>query len=143
MLKCVLTFTSRRLCSQEILVGWTRNTTELPHISFTLEAWRGFRDIGAVWQEIGTAYSRPDIVAVGESLAAEAPQMLLDVKHAMRLSVVPPNSSSDAEAPCHPYVAGEESCSLMTTAHVSGTTGPYNSRAQEPWRSYSVRSLHV
>ena len=27
--------------SDEILVGWTVNTTELPHVSFSLEAWRG------------------------------------------------------------------------------------------------------
>eukprot|EP01043_Picozoa_sp_COSAG02_P002121 COSAG02_NODE_48_length_45421_cov_103.222100_14_plen_70_part_00 len=69
--------------------------------------------------------------------------MQVDVQHAMKLSVVLPNSSNIGRAPCHPYVAGEESCSLMTTPHVSGTSGPYNSRAQEPWRSYSVSFSHA
>ena len=58
-------------------------------------------------------------------MAAEARSMLEDVGHAMKLSVVPSNGSS-AGAPCHPYVAGEQSCSLMSSAHVSGTTGPYH-----------------
>ena len=128
-------FLTDHWCLQEILVGWTQNTTELPHISFSLEAWRGFRDLGAVWQEIGVAQRRPDLASVGAALMAEAPLLLRDVGHAMRLSVVPANSSG--LPPCHPYVAGEESCSLMSTAHVSGTSGPYNSRAQEPWRTYS------
>ena len=40
---------------------------------------------------------------------------------------------------CHPYVAGEGTCSDMGAAgaNVSHTTGPYNGRASEPWRSYS------
>ena len=31
----------------------------------------------------------------------------------------------------------EPSCEDMSTANVSGTSGPYNGRASEPWRSYS------
>jgi hypothetical protein len=48
-------------------------------------------------------------------------------------------SAREAAAPCHPYVAGEQTCGNMDAAgaHVSGTTAPYNSRASEPWRTYS------
>lgn len=38
---------------------------------------------------------------------------------------------------CHPYVAGEPYCADMPTANVSNTSGAYNGRAREPWRSYS------
>eukprot|EP01052_Picozoa_sp_SAG31_P022231 SAG31_NODE_1758_length_7335_cov_18.704600_4_plen_360_part_00 len=120
------------------MVGWTQETTELPHISFSLETWRAFRDLGAVWQQIGAAQGYPNLESVGASLAAEAPHILRDVHHAMELSAVPAkNTTSFPRAPCHPYVAGERSCSLMSEGRVSRTKGPYNPRAQEPWRSYS------
>lgn len=123
--------------SDEILVGWTKNTTELPHFSFSLEAWRGFRDLGAVWSELGATHSRSDLTAVGAALEKEAPLILEDVNTAMARSIV--RGDPSGAAPCHPYVAGEETCADMRTAgaHVSGTSAPYNARANEPWRTYS------
>ena len=120
--------------SDEILVGWRKTTTELPHFSLSLEAWRGFRELGAVWSELGAAHSGRNLAAVGSALEKEAPRILKDVHTAMRRSVV----HSD-EGVCHPYVAAEGTCADMRTAgaHVSGTSGPYNSRANEPWRTYS------
>lgn len=39
--------------SDEMFSGWSPRTSELPHFSFSLEAWRGFREIGPVWQALG------------------------------------------------------------------------------------------
>ena len=180
--------------SDEILVFWTKKTTELPHFSFSLEAWRGFRDLGAVWSELGAAHGRPDLAAAGRELEAEAPLLKRDVTEAMLKSVVNATGTTGAGV-CHPYaitkkrsgnifrvgifldfvrlttraphvgpqhvrrakrsridrrsritlplsfryVAGEGACGDMDLAgaHVSGTAGPYNARASEPWRSYS------
>ena len=127
--------------SDEILVFWTKKTTELPHFSFSLEAWRGFRDLGAVWSELGAAHGRPDLAAAGRELEAEAPLLKRDVTEAMLKSVVNATGTTGTTGAgvCHPYVAGEGACGDMDLAgaHVSGTAGPYNARASEPWRSYS------
>eukprot|EP01045_Picozoa_sp_COSAG04_P040422 COSAG04_NODE_11801_length_688_cov_0.724958_1_plen_172_part_01 len=87
-----------------------------------------------MWSELGAAHSGRNLAAVGAALEKEAPRILRDVRTAMSRSVV----RSD-EGVCHPYVAGEDTCADMRTAgaHVSGTSGPYNSRANEPWRTYS------
>ena len=39
--------------SDEMFSGWSEANTELPHFSFSLEAWRGFVELGPVWQELG------------------------------------------------------------------------------------------
>ena len=127
--------------SDEMFSGWSPQTSELPHFSFSLEAWRGFREIGPVWQALGqtcdaTKYEGcRSLVSVGENLVKEAGPLLADVERAMLASVV--NGSSPAGEVCHPYVAGEPYCADMVTANVSNTSGAYNGRAEEPWRSYS------
>ena len=122
--------------SDEMMAGWTVNSTELPHFSFSLEAWRGFRDLGSVWSLLGNEHNRSDLIAAGAAMQSEAPQMLEDIGRAMARSVV---QGAGPGGVCHPYVAGEGTCSDMIAAgaRVSGTVGPYNRRANEPWRSYS------
>ena len=125
--------------SDEMFSGWSEQSSELPHFSFSLEAWRGFTELGPVWQKLGThcdsaKYTGCDrLTAVGDTLVKEAPLLLADIQRAMVASV---NGTGSGNV-CHPYVAGEGSCSDMVVAHVSNTTGPYNGRANEPWRSYS------
>lgn len=127
--------------SDEMFSGWSEATSELPHFSFSLEAWRGFTELGPVWKELGTRCNSTAypgckrLAAVGETLVKEAPLLLVDIQRAMVASV---NGTGKGNV-CHPYVAGEGSCSDMGAAgaHVSNTTGPYNGRASEPWRSYS------
>lgn len=75
------------------MFSWRRKTSELPHFSFTLEAWRGFRDLGPVWVYIGGKTNRPDLVAVGEALVNETESMMIDIERAMNASVVMPSGS--------------------------------------------------
>ena len=125
--------------SDEVFTAWTKGSTELPHLSFSLEAWRGFRDIGAVWCQLGTAHARDDLVAAGTELTNEVAPLMSDILVAIDRSTVPAGD----RLVCHPYVAGERACADMNTegppphARVSNTTFPYNFRASEPWRSYS------
>ena len=120
--------------SDEVFQGWRANTSELPHFSFSLEAWRGFRDIGKLWTALGAKRSRADLTAVGAALTNETASMLVDIHTGMIASAMHAVAANNTDV-CHPYVAGEVSCWEMNTANVSGTTGPYNGRAQEPWRS--------
>ena len=70
-------------------------------------------------------------------MVAEAPLILVDVRHAMDASVI--NATAGPNNVCHPYVAGEPTCADMGPAgpHVTHTNGTYNARASEPWRSYA------
>ena len=71
--------------------------TELPYISITPEAWRGFRELGPVLVEIGTAANRPDVVGAGKLLSAEAAPMLADFTASLQRS----RRVIDG-LPCHP-----------------------------------------
>ena len=140
--------------SDEIF-DWLARTNELPHFSFSLEFLRGCIDLGPVWQEIGAAHGRPDLVAVGKALLAEVPSLRADIEAAMNRSLVDGggiasdkvinDSSTETSVPvtpsadvCHPYVAGVPSCADMAgKSPASGTQQPYNGRASEPWRSYA------
>ena len=51
--------------------------TELPYLSITAEAWRGFHALGPVWVAVGRGAARRDVVAHGEELLAVAPPLLL------------------------------------------------------------------
>ena len=55
--------------------------TELPHISFSLEAWRGFRDLGPIWVALGTAHTDAEMLAKGREMVAEAPLILADAQY--------------------------------------------------------------
>ena len=119
------------------MFSWKEETSELPHFSFSLEAWRGFRDLGPIWVTLGEASGDASMAAKGRELVAEAPLILADVERAMAASVVKANGTRVGV--CHPYVAGEPTCADMGAAgpHVTHTNGSYNGRASEPWRSYS------
>ena len=125
--------------SDELFTAWSREGSELPHFSFSLEAWRGFHEIGPIWQHLGSIHARVDLMAAGETLVNETAPLLADVRRAIDKSAVPVGSGLF----CHPYVAGEGACADMNRdgpaphARVSGTKYPYNPRASEPWRSYS------
>ena len=47
------------------MFSWKEATSELPHISFSLEAWRGFRDLGPIWIALGTAQTDAKMLAKG------------------------------------------------------------------------------
>ena len=96
-----------------------------------------------MWTKLGAKHNRTDIKAAGATLTKQAPLLLHDIQVAMARSVVggvakdgnrrekpteqnPSTIAEEAEGPpCHPYVAGEQSCSDMSKAgaHVSGTIG--------------------
>jgi hypothetical protein len=83
--------------SDEIF-GWRVSTSELPHFSFSLEFVRGALELGPVWQEIGAAAGRPDIVAAGTELLAEVAPLSADIHAAMSASTVHGQAIT-----CHPY----------------------------------------
>eukprot|EP01047_Picozoa_sp_COSAG01_P112480 COSAG01_NODE_41233_length_454_cov_0.726761_2_plen_95_part_01 len=74
------------------------STSELPHFSFSLEFARGALELGPVWQEIGAAAGRPDIVAAGTELLAEVAPLSTDIHAAMSASTVHGRAIT-----CHPY----------------------------------------
>eukprot|EP00039_Didymoeca_costata_P002904 m.63678 g.63678 ORF g.63678 m.63678 type:complete len:1036 (+) comp11594_c0_seq2:140-3247(+) len=80
------------------LFDWNRTNTELPHFSFSLEAWRAFRDLGSVWIELGDLYNRTDLTDAGTVMVKEAPLIQADVATAMKRSFIPsPNTSNNVE----------------------------------------------
>lgn len=125
--------------SDEVFTEWRRGGTELPHLSFSLEAWRGFVEIGPIWSSLGRVHGKPDLVAMGARLLNVSGPLLADVYAAIDKSTVP----SVGGLTCNPYVAGAGACADMNHdgpsphARVSHTSFPYNFRASEPWRSYS------
>ena len=85
-----------------------------------LQAARGFGDLGTVWQEVGAAHSRPDLVAAGTELVKEVPGLTHDIAIAMKRSTVHMNGSIYGAAatgspnpPCHPYVGTDLPCFLV------------------------------
>ena len=116
--------------SDELFTEWSVPTSELPHFSFSLEAWRGFSELGPVWRTLGQTHLRSDLLAVGDCLLNETAGILADVRVAMERSAI---NGTDGSV-CHPYVAGDTSCADMAGAPVSGTHAPYNFRASEPVR---------
>merc|ERR1712232_137491 len=70
------------------LFTWTESTGELPHFSMSLEAWRGFRDIGIVWQRIAEKHSRPDLATLGKKIMAEAVLIKADVDRAIEANSI-------------------------------------------------------
>ena len=42
------------------MFSWSEATTELPHFSFSLEAWRGFRELGPIWEQLGQEHARDE-----------------------------------------------------------------------------------
>ena len=81
------------------LGGWSEETSELPHVSFSLEAWRGFAEIGAVWASIGSSHARPDLVSLGAALLNESTRLMHDIRVAIDRSAI---QLADGFV-CHPY----------------------------------------
>ena len=52
--------------------------TEMAYISITAEAWRGFKELGPVFAEIGKQAGRQDIADAGAMMTAECDSMQQD-----------------------------------------------------------------
>lgn len=52
--------------------------TELPYISITAEAWRGFKELGPIFQQLGKTAGRQDVADAGNMMVAEVGSMLAD-----------------------------------------------------------------
>jgi hypothetical protein len=118
------------------LFVWTEASSELPHISMNLEAWRGFRDLSGVWSAIAEAHSRPDLALLATALSQNATTLKRYAERAINMSAIQGNKSGSV---CNPYVAGERTCGYMGDRTEAGP-GPFlhpNRRASEPFRSYS------
>ena len=114
--------------------------TELAFVSIAAEMWRGFRDLGDAIASIvaahGTATSSAsssvpaELVQLGQNLTEEAPLVLRDLQHSIRMSTVPGTYPR-----CLPYVAGAGTCDELNTTQAT------SDRASESWRTYSEALL--
>jgi hypothetical protein len=121
------------------LFAWTEASSELPHISMNLEAWRGFRDLSRAWKTIARQHSRPDLSLIAASMSENATQLKFYADRAINTSAFPVKGANGGVAVCNPYVAGEKTCGYMGNPGEAGP-GPFfhpNDRASEPFRSYS------
>eukprot|EP01052_Picozoa_sp_SAG31_P019103 SAG31_NODE_1381_length_8580_cov_5.632590_5_plen_834_part_00 len=119
------------------LFVWTEASSELPHISMNLEAWRGFRDLSTVWSAIAETHSRPDLALLATALSQNATTLKRYAERAISMSAIIQDNNTDSI--CNPYVAGERTCGYMGDPTKAGP-GPFmhpNRRASEPFRSYS------
>ena len=81
-----------------MIAGWDKADTydmprsmfdlERPYFSNNTEAWRGFRDLGRTWVEIGKKTNRDDLVARGQRLLGEAESLRGDIDKAIERSIV-------------------------------------------------------
>ena len=118
------------------LFAWTEASSELPHISMNLEAWRGFRDLAGVWSAVAQEHSRPDLARLATALSQNATALKWYAERAINMSVIRDTKTGSV---CNPYVAGERTCGYMGNSAMAGP-GPFlnpNDRASEPFRSYS------
>ncbi len=105
--------------------------TEMPFISITAEAWRGFRDLGRAMRAIGTAVHNVTISRFGSELSGNASLFWSTFRSAMEKNVVP--GSTQGAAPCRPYVFGARG---GTCGQLPPSAAP-SERDSEPWRTYS------
>merc|ERR1712203_993823 len=75
--------------------------TELPYLSITAEAWRGFYELGPVWNRIGADLNRSDISGAGNMMSAVAVEMHSDFTRSIERSQVAGSNGTI----CHPHVA--------------------------------------
>ena len=119
------------------LFKWTKASSELPHLSMSLEAWRGFRDLARVWLQLARTHARPDLAIMAEELGRNASALKADADRAVAVSAF--RDTTDG-AVCNPYVAGEKTCGYMGDPGADAGPGPFlhpNDRASEPFRSYA------
>jgi hypothetical protein len=72
-----------------------------PYFSNSTEAWRGFRDLGAVWERIGRRRGDAGLEAWGRRLGDEARALAADLRAALDRAVL-----RGEEPPCLPAIAG-------------------------------------
>eukprot|EP01052_Picozoa_sp_SAG31_P048860 SAG31_NODE_10424_length_1140_cov_0.892411_1_plen_318_part_10 len=96
--------------------------TELPFISITAEAWRGFTELGPVFEELGAKHARGDIVSAGKMMVLEAGPMLTDYHTSLSRgrTVVTENGGGV----CHPASMNWQGCPIRGDRHFQ----PYPNR---------------
>ena len=110
------------------------NATELPFISITAEAWRGFTEVGKALADVAESTHVPDsgthakLLNVSQRLLTIAPVLLHDLRRSMATDVIATNVSGGPR--CFPYVAGIRECGELPPSVPT-------SRASEPWRTYA------
>ena len=66
---------------------------ELPHkYSTHANVLRGLYDAGHMWIRLGTKAARPELIAHGKALLAEAPRMLIDLQASLNRTITPSGS---------------------------------------------------
>ena len=110
-----------------MIAGWDEADTydmprsmfdcERPYFSNNTEAWRGFRDLGRTWVEIGEKLDRDDLVARGKRLLGEAESLRGDIDIAIERSIV----TDDQGMPFLPAMAGYRE--IAEHWHFKGTEG--------------------
>ena len=92
-----------------IIAGWSEADACLdpdpprymqPYLSNNAEAVRGFRDLGRVWERIGTQSNQPELVAWGRRLVKESEAMNKDLQTAISRSML------QGDPPVLPAIAG-------------------------------------
>lgn len=94
--------------------------TELPFISITAEAWRGFSELGPVFEEIGAKQGRGDIAAAGKMMVSEAAPMLTDYHASLSRS----RKVEDKGSVCYPASMNWQGCPVDGNKHFQ----PYPNR---------------
>lgn len=108
------------------------NRTELPYYSIAAEMYRGFTDLGEALGEVGLAYLRPDLVAVGRVLVANATALLADLERSLERTAAAARARTPGGCPIS-FVAGGSSCVVADPEQSSAL----QDRENEPWRTYS------
>jgi hypothetical protein len=76
---------------------------EQPYISNSTETWRGFRDLGYVWSNLGEQSGDAQLTAKGQALINEAAQLREDVYRSIDRSIL-----RDRDMPYLPLIAGSK-----------------------------------
>eukprot|EP00755_Sulcionema_specki_P031015 Sspe_Gene.95724::Locus_68023_Transcript_1_1_Confidence_1.000_Length_2639::g.95724::m.95724 len=93
--------------------------TELPFYSIATEMWRGVRDLGGVFVDVGRRENRSDIESRGAEMVGTAAPLRADLLNSLALS---------QNGTCWPYVAGGRVCDEVVAPSI---------RDAEPWRTYA------
>ena len=81
--------------------------TELPYISITAEAWRGFYELGPMFTKVRQHLGRDDMVQAGAMLSKEAAAIHVDLTNSIARAAVPGPTNTTT---CHPHVASWKAC---------------------------------
>jgi hypothetical protein len=78
--------------------------TDMPYFGIATEMERGFTELGAVFQRVGAAHSRPDISTTGVAMVAEAEQLHTDLMGSINKTM------AASKLDCLPIIAGWTVC---------------------------------